>query len=339
MNGGNWDAALAKGLEYTNRLGNKGQAAAAATPDPAAATPAPTEAAPAAAATPAPATPPAEPPPAALTEEQWSERLEGTLFDVMKSDRDCVAWIGEFNKTNERLTALGADLERGGTGEIATLQRSILQANAKQEMAKTIGDEGTQAEATQELRDLKHELSVKKIEAQEARGNIKELDANYKERYGAHRARIEGALTAEKREADSDARITRHAADFQGQWTATSPSAATTAKIPQSLHGDFDRVARLEATHHIDTKGPIQDLNVWMAEASTRYMQALDKYHREQSAEYARGAMERAGQPAPTPGAAPTPAVQQANPQVLSLKDVYARTTQRLAVNRQSVGA
>lgn len=345
MHSGDPDRALAAALDYNNRLAAAARAGAGQPPAPAAGQPAAgtpadgtTPAAPPA--PPATAAPPAAPPPAAITEEQYYERLSADLTAALQGDRECAAWVGEYNTNKTKLEALGKPLTEGGQGDIAKTERAILAAQAKIAVAEELGDDGLKEQAQTALRNLESDLRIQRMDARDLQARQRDLDTSYKERYQDYRGQIEGELQTQQQQAASDARISRGAEEFQPVWDRAVTSQAVAANIPEALRGDFAMMAAQEASLYIDQNGYIKDVDGWLKAAAGRYTQRLDTYHRERSAEYARAATERANpSPVAPPGQVPPPTAEAPNPQRAAanpLAAVYANTRARLEANRRT---
>ena len=310
-------------------------------------TPAPVVAAPAAP-TPAPGTP-AEPElaePEPTVEEpatfepspeehaQLMASAEKVLKESIEGDREASAWIQDWASNKARVEELGPDLAKGGQGEIAKAEREIIKAEGQLENDVIQNDEYAKSGIVQRIRDLKSDIRELRGERFEKTRDNQDLATKYETRYGKYREQVLGRVRAVEGEKASEARINTDAVKFKAQWDGSVPRIGAAKGIPEKSMGRFERVARLAINVHLNDVGPVRNLDTFLAKQADEYLQDVDAHHRDKSAEYARQATARAGQPAPPAGAAPPAAAEPSNaPQTLD--DVYKRTRLRLAEARR----
>ena len=291
--------------------------AAPAPPPPVAAPPLPVvTAAPAA----APAAP-AEPPP---TPAQLEERFGVELKTLIDSDREATGWVEEWSRNGERLGALGPDLGQGGKGEIAVLERKLISAEDYLARPEVQADDYLKGTAEQQLRDLRSDLRIVRLERQELSARNRELDQNYTDRYAQHSDRVEQRLASAQQQIDREARITQESEKFREAWTPALQRVIQAKGIPANLAKGFEERSKHAVIYQIDSQDgkPIQSLDEFLGRQADTFIQEMTDFHREKSAEYARIAAERAGQPAPSPAGAPPAAVETLKSPT-SLEDVY----------------
>lgn len=276
-----------------------------------------------------------------MTPQQLEERAGAALAQLMEGDRECQEWIASWNTTQERLGALGPDLQRGGQGEIAGLERKLIAAEDHLQRPEVQDDPYAKTAAENSLRDLRADLRTLRLERQELNGNSKELKENYEGRFQQHRQSVQGKVDRYLDQQGEEGRISQRATEFQRVWDPTLARIAQDKgiKSPESL-ADFTERAKYAALIHLErTGGGIPDAEVesFIAQQADKFLKVMDAHHREKSAEYARVAAERAGQPAPLPGGGNPPPAAEPGRAPASLKDVYRDTRARLDLHRRGV--
>ncbi len=251
----------------------------------------------------------------------------------MEGDREASSWVEQYTTNKERLSALGLDLTSGGKGEIAQLQQKVIEVDGYLRRPEVQADDYAKGQAEDQLRSLKADLQIAKLTRQELEQSQRTLDANYKDRFEEHRNTVAQRLSDRTATVNREARVQAHAERFQAEWTPALAQAIQLHKIPQSLAAKFEERSKHAVIFTIDSSGgqPIQNLPQFLAEQARTFMEDVITFHREQSADYARLAVDRAGQPAPvTPAGGAPPVAAETQPQHVSLTDIYKRTRDRL---------
>lgn len=266
-------------LEFTNRLGKRGE------PGPPAATPTPEP-------EPAPVEPAAEepPPPVALTPEQIDQHVHGAL----QQDQDIQGWVKDFN-TNE--AAIGA-----GEGQLDTIAREIEILGMRLEIPE-IRDDTTgvsAAEIHEEIRAKKEQQRDLKLDLRDKRDENKDLSTQFNERSDYYKGYV-------RSEVDKQARVTALQAEASDEWDAALAEVSQQHGFGPEDRSDLEDRARDAGIAIIDRgQGDIPNLKAHIETFAQRIKASQDRHHRQQSAEYA--ATKGAGaQPAAPAAASPAP--------------------------------
>jgi len=252
------------------------------------------------------------------------ERFGVELKTLLDSDREATGWVEEWSRNGERLGALGPDLGQGGKGEIAVLERKLISAEDYLARPEVQADDYLKGTAEQQLRDLRSDLRIVRLERQELSARNRELDQSYTNRYTEHRDQVEQRLSAVQEQIHREARITQESEKFRQAWTPALQRVIQAKGIPANLAKGFEERSKHAVIYSIDSQDgkPIQNLDEFLGHQADTFIQEMTDFHREKSAEYARTAAERAGQPAPSPAGAP-PAAVETPKSPTSLEDVY----------------
>lgn len=311
MQGGDINQALAKALEYNNRLAAvaRGEAPAPGTPPAAPATP------PAAGTTPAPAPTAAAPqvPPAAAPVDPKAIQAEVDRF--LGADQEAVRLATEFAADVQRVQEIDAQVPNLD-GEIQYLTRRLQDEDVK-------GDEVAEGNIREKVRDLK-EL---RAERRDVVRHAQDLDGKYNGRAAQYEQRINGRYEAERAKADSDAKVNSHAEALSVAWQPAVQRAITTNKIPASLAPKFEVLARRAALANLELGFAVEEVDSFLDKEAKDFLEVGDAYHREKAAELGDKTRDRAMQPGPP--AAETVATAQV-PKSDNLDEVYKNAHLRL---------
>lgn len=320
MKGGDVNRALADALDYNNRLGSRGgQAPPASQP----AAPAPgTQPA-----TPAPAAPGAAPqvPPAAAPQPSEDEVVAGLVTQALDSDQESVALVQQYTTAEQELieiakaagTKPGERYTDGVDRDIAFYRRRLEEPDVK-------ADEFTRSEITEKLRDLR----TTRADIQDRVRSLTETRDAYNARARHHEQRVRSHRTEEQRRQDRDASIESHAQALTAAWQPGIDRAVTRHGINPNMATAFGKRAWERALANNEHGITVDNLDTYLDSVATDLKAEWDEAHRARSAEYARGAQQRADSPTPAPPAAPS--AQPQAPRLESLDELYARTQQDL---------
>jgi hypothetical protein len=291
---------------------------------------------------PPPPQPVAAPAPAPqITSEQIEAWAANKLNEALSRDTQVQGWIGEWNVAQTRIGALGADLTKGGAGEIATFERNLIAAQAYLARPEVQGDEYAKGQAESHVRDLKADLMTLRLERQTLEGTSQDLDRRYRERHQHYDGQLRSRIEAYQDEQGYDGRVNQQAATFQQVWDpAFTRVAAAKGIVGEKALAQFKQQARLAALYQVDSTGAAfkdTDIEPFIAAKADEFLAVMDDHHRMKSGEYARLAAERAGQPAPVPGAGGPPPAAEPRKAPTSLDDVYKNTRLRLDQHRRGV--
>jgi len=268
----------------------------------------------------APATPPVAPP----TREEIDTWLSQEVGRNVAADSLLQGWSKEWRENGARVTALGEDLRKGGTGEIATLEQSLLELKGQIEALKE--DEYAKGVATQRRAEVETELRIKRLERAELKATNKQLSDQFDEREAAYIARANGRISQHLDSLGLDDRLKAHAADFQAVWDPAIIRVAKAAGIPDASIPRFTKIAKMECALEIDQSGNFMkdhEVEPFLLRVANEYVADIDVHHRLKSTDYGRMASERAAQPAPPSIPAGGPPVAAApNPSPSSAEDI-----------------
>lgn len=343
--GGDPVKALELGLDYNNRLGAKGQAAAAPpTPEgqqkPPEAAPPPAEpGTPQEAAPPSPATPepPAEPQvdPATLAPpDVVKQQLEATLDNDPNVQPLVAAWTANDARLKEMGNPGQGPELLGATGKFAELRDKITQNTLRLGIPEVTNDPLLQAEIKDEIRNLRSELLTARQEALIIEAEQEKLYRQYSSVAEDRRTRIASQL-------GQKVAAQRYAESISQAWPSAVDRAVQAAGIPPELRADFaerahdaflvamQRAQVIEA-HHLDT---------FLGGVAKKMAAGMDLAHRARSGEFGRLAHQRTAAfaaPPTAPGVASTTqapgvAPAQVPSQVPDLDAVEQRANQRMA--------
>lgn len=323
---------------------------------PVAAPPAPSPvAAPAAApaVTPAPAAPPVAAPPEVLevkvpTREEINAfrvaYVNGTLPNAQTGlayDREASGWVLEWAEGDARLVALGLDIKKGGAGEIATLQRELIELEGVLKLDAIKNDDYERNQKLDQQRALRSELSIKQLERERLESSQEKLGKKYDDRVARYAREADGRINAHLEGLHAPRRIMAHATAYAALWGPAYSRVGLAEGIHPDLIPDFTEYAQMVGGLEVDRTGeaiPDEQMEPFLKGVATRFKATVDKHHRAQAADYARTATDRAAQPAPVAvpaGAGAPPALSpQSDPNPLNA--VYAEARRNLATFRSA---
>lgn len=312
----------------------------AGTPPPAAA-PAPAVA--------APVVPPAAPVPEVKvpTQEEiatWRDGyIKGTLSNSrtgLAHDAEAQGWVDQYAAGTARLAALGADLVERGEGEIAKIERELMELEGVLKLDAVKNDDYERNLKLDQQRALRSDLSLKLSERDRLESKQERLGKNYDARVAKYAREADGRINAHLDGLEAPARILAHAAATSALWEPAFSRVALAEGLNQDLIPEFTDYAKMLGGLEVDRTGaPIADdqMDTFLKNAAVRFKGMVDKHHRAQAADYARTAAERAAQPAPlaVPAGSPPAALPpQADPNPLTA--VYAEARRNLASFRSA---
>lgn len=329
---------------------------APAAPPPAAPVAAPVAAPPVAApaapvvAAPPPAAAPPAPEPEVVVQVPTREEVQayrqayvaGTLPNArtgLAHDTEAQGWVAQWAAGRDRLVALGSDLVERGAGEIAALERQLLQLEGVLELDAIKNDDYERNLKLDQQRSLKADLSLKLSERDRLESKQEKLDRAYTERRNKYAREADARINAHLEGLEAPARVQAYAAQYEAMWGPAYTRVGLAEGLHQDLIPDFTAYAQMLGGLEVDRTGaaiPDAQMEPFLKDAASKFKATMDKYHRAQAADYARTATARAGQPAPIaipagPGGPPA-ASPQADPNPLNA--VYAEARRNLAINR-----
>lgn len=310
MQGGDVNQALAKAMEYNNRL-----AALARGEAPAPGAPPAAPAAPPAPATPAPAPTVAAPqaPPAAAPVDP--KAIQAEVDRLLGADQEAVRLATEFANDVQRVQEIDAQ-QPNLDGEIAYLTRRLQDGDVKE-------DEAAGSIIKEQIRDLK-EL---RAERRDTVRHAQDLDVRYNGRASAYEQRINTREQAARTQAESDAKVERHAEALSVAWLPGVQRAITDNKIPAALAPKFEVLARRAALANLELGFAVEDVPAFLDKEAKDFLEVVDLGHRERAAELGDKVRDRANQPGPT---GPETVATAQTPQSGDLNEVYRLTRMRL---------
>ncbi len=236
------------------------------------------------------------------------------------------------------MTALGLDLNQGGAGEIAALERALIKVEGRLEDAGD--DDYEKGKATDQRRALQADLHIKILERNNLETAQGKLADAYSRRVAQYKHEADVRVRAHIEGLEGPARINAWAATYEALWNPAYARVALAEGIHQDLVGEFTDYAKMVGSLEVDRTGlPIPDekMETFLKDTATKFKATMDRYHRAQAADYARTANDRAAQPAPVtaPGGGAPPAASP-QPDSNSLTEVYRQARVRLEMERRS---
>ena len=308
MHGGNVEEALAKALDYNNRLSAFAKAHPEAFQPGGPAFPA---GAPVAPETSTPfvepqALAPEVPPPVADAAMNWEEISAETDRVATKVDEVCRGYTNQWLANDKAIKEAASEIQQRQQrlGYIDSLLKddSIELPELKAEDYKD------------ERRTLMSEIATMRQEAMLRVLHNERLDDAFRQRRsqiqdhiaGQYRSRAqEQAFTAELQQIEN-AEYQRLSTSWPGALTRTIEA----LKIAPDLKADFESYAKQMANASLaDPNFEITDVDAFMSSVGRQYVGLVDRYHRAQAAQYGTLAQARAASPSPVPGpGTPAPA-------------------------------
>jgi len=321
---------------------------------PAAPVAAPPAAAPAAPAAPAPAAPAAPPAPPEVLEVVVPTRQELDAFRQnyvagnlqgertgLKYDTEAAGWVQTWTKGEERMQALGLDLGENGAGEIAALERALIEVDGVLKLENVKNDDYERGLATDRRRGIQADLRILQLERSNLEIKQSKLAQAYEGRVTKYRREAEARIAAHMEGLEAPGRILAHAATYEALWNPAYTRVGMAAGIDAASIPDFTDYAKMVGSLEVDRTGlPIADekMETFLKDTAQKYLGIVDRHHRAQAATYARTAAERAAQPAPAaaPAGPGGPAAASPQPDQNSLTEVYKQTRTRLELERRA---
>lgn len=310
--------ALARGLDFNNWLGKKGQlklvqmAEAAArgqvTPVPGSGTPGTPGAvpgtAPAAAAAPGadpaaapvaePPAPPAAPPAAPTPDDQQIHtqvlaRVTEDAKAFVAQDQQCQSLVSEWRANTARLKAIDTS-NPNLDGDVSYYSRRLQEPELDPITA-------------QEYREKLHDLRSLVIERRQLKLDNSLKDQQFSAREDAFKAAAyrhhHQAISASAQQAAVQAESTQHQQQLMQAWPSTVSQVAQTNGIPPELIEDFSIRAAESGLALLQQGRVITDLNEFLNSEAIDFVATMDRFHRLKSGQYGQRAAALVAQTAP----------------------------------------
>jgi len=269
--------------------------------------------------------------------------VEGTLPSArtgLKYDTEAQGWVEQWAAGRDRLAALGADMVERGAGEIAALERQLVQLEGVLELDAVKNDDYERNLKLDQKRALTSDLQIKLLERERLESRQEKLDRLYTDRRNRYIREADSRIDAHLEGLQGPARVQAYAAQYEATWGPAYARVGQAKGIATASIPDFTRYAQMVGSLEVDRTGaaiPDERMETFLAATADEYLAMVDRHHRAQAADYARTAAERAAQPAPLAvpaGPGGPPAIPAADPNPLNA--VYAEARRNLAINRAS---
>lgn len=255
--------------------------------------------------------------------------VEQRIDQLVSSDHECRTLSQQFNLCNSERAgiyrvddngrAVGAFVEV--SAQIADLERLLMPTDRLRALGLEVPQLDDLQRQQAETKLARLEIERNRLESRHAHLTQTEerLATAFSQRKQGYRSRFEQEILQNRAEAEFHAEVDTKAAAFQSNWSQAEAAAFNAHNVPESLRADVHQALKDAAAARLQLQGaiPLEELPQFIADVTKREMERADKYHRLQSAEYAKA--KKADAATLTPG--PTGAAAVAPPAPIDHKD------------------